>query len=330
MGIRWSLPVIPRFYGVFDGRGQALSHLTISGMSHYLGLFGRLESGAVVRDLVLVDANVGRGRYVGALAGENAGTVRGCVSSGAVGEALILGGPVGRNFGDVTDCHNDATVANSGSAGGLLGENGGQIVRCANTGTVRPGTDVHRHVYVGGLVGCNFAIVTQCYNRGFVDAVVDSPWPMPGNTAGLVGYNSGVVTDCYSTGQVSASGSKVGGLAGCNSGRLTRCYSAGLINNPGQSLGGLVGFDRAPSRTGSGRQGEAVGCFWDTQASGKAASAGGTGKTTEQMQTVATFTDAGWDFVGETANGAEDIWWIDEGRDYPRLWWEAVELILDD
>jgi len=26
--------------------------------------------------------------------------------------------------------------------------------------------------------------------------------------------------------------------------------------------------------------------------------------------------------VGETTNGTEDIWWIDEGKDYPRLWWE--------
>ena len=33
--------------------------------------------------------------------------------------------------------------------------------------------------------------------------------------------------------------------------------------------------------------------------------------------------DAGWDFVGETANGTEDLWWILEGKDYPRLWWEA-------
>ena len=35
-----------------------------------------------------------------------------------------------------------------------------------------------------------------------------------------------------------------------------------------------------------------------------------------------TFLDAGWDFVGKTANGTEDIWWINEGKDYPRLWWE--------
>ena len=40
------------------------------------------------------------------------------------------------------------------------------------------------------------------------------------------------------------------------------------------------------------------------------------------MQTAGTFLAAGWDFVGEAENGVEDLWWIDEGRDYPHLWWE--------
>ena len=26
----------------------------------------------------------------------------------------------------------------------------------------------------------------------------------------------------------------------------------------------------------------------------------------------------------ETANGTADIWWILEGQDYPRLWWELI------
>jgi hypothetical protein len=64
-------------------------------------------------------------------------------------------------------------------------------------------------------------------------------------------------------------------------------------------------------------------CFWDTQTSGQITSDGGTGKTTSEMQTTSTFLEAGWDFVDETANGTEDIWWILEGQDYPRLWWEA-------
>ena len=49
------------------------------------------------------------------------------------------------------------------------------------------------------------------------------------------------------------------------------------------------------------------------------------GKTTAQMRRAGTFLDAGWDFIGETENGTEDIWWIDEGVDYPRLWWESDE-----
>ena len=73
--------------------------------------------------------------------------------------------------------------------------------------------------------------------------------------------------------------------------------------------------------------------FWDVQASGRTNMCGicdedaigcddSFGITTTEMQTASTFLEAGWDFIDETANGTEDIWWIDEGQDYPRLWWE--------
>jgi hypothetical protein len=40
-------------------------------------------------------------------------------------------------------------------------------------------------------------------------------------------------------------------------------------------------------------------------------------------ETAITLLNIGWDFIDETENGTEDIWWInDEGQDYPRLWWE--------
>ena len=48
-------------------------------------------------------------------------------------------------------------------------------------------------------------------------------------------------------------------------------------------------------------------------------------KDNTQIQTDSTSTDAGWDFVAENENGTEDIWWILEGRDYPRLTWELIE-----
>jgi hypothetical protein len=41
------------------------------------------------------------------------------------------------------------------------------------------------------------------------------------------------------------------------------------------------------------------------------------------MKTLATFMGAGWDFVGELANGTEDVWRMcADGVDYPRLSWE--------
>ena len=44
--------------------------------------------------------------------------------------------------------------------------------------------------------------------------------------------------------------------------------------------------------------------------------------TTEKIQIANTFLDAGRDFADDTANGTKDIWWILDGQDYPRLWWE--------
>ena len=170
--------------------------------------------------------------------------------------------------------------------------------------------------YAGGLVGSNGSWnspgsrVTRCYSSG---AVNGSGYYV----GGLVGNNFGTVSQCYGTGTVSGTGVGVGGLVGINGGAVTQCYSTGSVSGKG-AVGGLVG---------SNLQGDVdrivTACFWDTQTSGQATSAGGTGKTTAEMQTAKTFLAAGWDFVGETKNGTEDIWWILEGKDYPCLWWEA-------
>ena len=48
-----------------------------------------------------------------------------------------------------------------------------------------------------------------------------------------------------------------------------------------------------------------------------------TSETASEMQTAGTLLKARWDFVGETDNGTEDIWWILEGKDCPRWRWEA-------
>jgi len=203
----------------------------------------------------------------------------------------------------------DVNITGSGDyVGGLVGWKGGTLTRCHSTGTVSGSG-----YFVGGLVGSNNGTVTQCYSASAVSGT--------DFVGGLVGYNNeGSLTNCYSTGAVVGVWG-VGGLVGYNyyGSAVTNCYSTGAVTG-NTDVGGLVGWsadiDRWVPVT------IVTNCFWDTQTSGQDTSDCGTGKTTSQMQRAKTFLEAGWDFVNETANGTEDIWWILEGKDYPRLWWE--------
>jgi len=91
--------------------------------------------------------------------------------------------------------------------------------------------------------------------------------------------------------------SVAGGLVGKNENTIVSCYAVGFINGY-TDTGGLVGLDESGVVTCS---------FWDVDSSGMTTSAGGEGKTTGEMQDPNTFVSAGWDFVGESANGTEDI-----------------------
>jgi len=196
------------------------------------------------------------------------------------------------------------TVEGSGDfVGALAGRSSGNIVRCAADGSVRG------NEYVGGLVGHlhQGSISTSCSRV----AVKGDRF-----VGGLLGhsYRWGFVWNCYSRGPVTGR-ILVGGLAGYMfRGEVFNCYSTGQVTGGDSFIGGLVGVDVSDSVASS---------FWDTEASGQTSGRSGTGLTTGEMMTAAPFLEAGWDFVGEEANGTNDFWWIDEGQDYPRLWWEA-------
>ena len=188
----------------------------------------------------------------------------------------------------------NATITGLSYVGGLCGKNAGTITNCYVAGVV---TGREGYVSVGGLCGFNEGTINNCYATGAVTGNAD--------VGGLVGYNySGSISNCYATGLVSGSSYDVGGLVGRNSGSLSQCYSSGTITGTGY-IGGLIGYYYSGTITG---------CFWDIETSGMASglgygsSIGITGKTTAQMQDINTFINAGWDFVGETANGTTDIW----------------------
>jgi len=314
------------FAGFFDGGGHTISNLTIRG-EKWLGLFGGLESGAEVKNLGLMDASVtGSGDIIGGLVGMNKGTLTQCYSIGIVHGGSDVGGLVGYNEQSVIQCFSIATVIGKYYVGGLAGGNSGAVTLCSSRGEVSADmesaggligdnvgavtqcssdAEVKANSIVGGLVGRNEDMVTQCFSTGAVEGA--------SGAGGLVGSNHwSQVTDCYSTGNVKSS-SYAGGLVGGGAaGGLTRCYCTGAVS--GDFAGGLVAGP--PSRQ------IASACFWDTEASGLTVTPGGAGKTTAEMQTASTFLEAGWDYVGETTNGTEDIWKIAEGIGYPRLAWQ--------
>ena len=302
------------FSGVFDGNGHTISHLTV-GSGRFLGLFGALSENGSVSNLCLEaveitgtgvylrNLKISDGNFVGSLAGFSRGRITNCCSTGSVsGTGDYVGGLVGQNYyeGSITYSYNNGMVSGTGDhTGGLVGLNAGRITNCHSSGSVTGIEDV------GGLVGDDRGSITTSYSTSSVSG--DS------RVGGLVGIY-GDVTNCYSTGLVSGI-EDVGGLVGASyNGSITNCYSAGPVSGE-WSVGGLVG-DSSGMITAS---------FWDKQTSGQSESAGGTGNTTAGMRTEGTFLEAGWDFINETENGTEDIWWVIEGKDYPSLWWERLD-----
>ena len=225
---------------------------------------------------------------VGALAGENGGTISHCYATGSVtshssDSSGNIGGLVGSNdLGTISHSYAEVAVASSGKSeyvGGLVGENGGTINSSYSTGSVTSNGD-----YVGGLVGFNTGTVRSSYATGSVASA--------GNrVGGLVGYNSHYeeettanIFDSYATGSVSGSG-WVGGLVGQNGyspgngGAVTTSYAIGSVTG-NRSVGGLIGYNYPG--------GSIADSYWNITATtngvGDGNRDGATGQTSGQLQ----------------------------------------------
>jgi len=89
-------------------------------------------------------------------------------------------------------------------------------------------------------------------------------------------------------------------------------------------VGGLVGENSESTVNNS---------FWDIETSGQSTSAGGTGKTTAEMQDIDTFMDTEtegldepWDITAIAPGETNDTytWNIVDGQTYPFLSWQAI------
>ena len=251
------------------------------------------------------------GRYnVGGLVGYcYRGSLTDCYATRkVVGSGGRIGGLAGETYSsEITACYATGSASGFQWVGGLVGKDrSGNTTACYATGSVSGNTGV------GGLVGENQSSLTMCCSAGNVIGVDGSGKSY--DIGGFVGMNyRGTITACYTTGSVQGY-NWVGGLVGRNhSSSVNSSYAAGHVSGS-TNVGGLVGENWYTCTVDA--------CFWDMDTSGLGGSAGGEGKTTGEMQDANTFITAGWDIVGESVNGTEDIWSICEGTNYPRFVWQ--------
>jgi hypothetical protein len=237
----------------------------------------------------------------------------------------------------VFDLHlNELDILGNSQVGGLVGFAGASdiiIRRSSCSGNVEA-----IQSQVGLLAGTlNHAemIVEECWTEGTVTGFSEV-----GGLIGKCGGNLSIeisMSDCYSRADVIADNT-AGGLIGkllkgiYTGVQIEHCYSTGTVSG-NSDVGGLFGYEAEDLS-----QVTLTANLWDTESSETTDGVGNidpdpdgiTGKTTTQMKTQSTFTDAGWDFVGESANGTDDIWDIDgtgvTNDGYPYLSYQPTDM----
>ncbi|MBN2790389.1 MAG: hypothetical protein JXR69_09395 [Candidatus Delongbacteria bacterium] len=351
------------FTGSYDGQNYSISNLFIDHLyGYYTGLFGQAQY-ASISNVNLIDAEITSGDYTGTLIGySNSSVVDNCSASGYVNGQGMIGGLIGATSGNssplITNCSYTGTVSGESNIGGLIGQiqNYAIIQNCFTDAVVTATSN-----YCGGLIGevYSYSTVENCYSSGSVHGMYTfggfigmlnnectvlncySESDVYGDqidyyyyyeyseqVGGFIGHNYvSDIYNSYSTGSVYGL-YDVGGFIGTNNGTtdVINCFSSGSVTSD-DNPGGFIGY------LNNGSSAVITNCFWDIETSGQTTSQGGSGvvgKTTAEMTTQATFTDATWDFVIETTNGTDDYWNINAGVNsgYPFLSWQDVVLPL--
>lgn len=287
---------------------------TVSGRAFVGGIIGSGEmyhGSSKVNDCVVKGIIEGTGNYIGGVVGycriplENLFVNRNDLTIVASSTSNYVGGIVGyaRENTTFTNCGSDIDISGQDYIGGICGGtiNSNAIInmtKCFYKGNVTGRN------YLGGICGYLSAYntgsnINTSYTIGSVAGTGDY-------IGGFVGYCNSPITNCYSHSDVTGA-SHVGGFCGRVQDRnITNVYSCGAVVGT-SNTGGLVG---------SKNTGTATDCFWDTQTSGQATSALGTGKITAEMKTQSTFTN--WDF-------STPIWKMDcYNEAYPYLNFQGI------
>jgi hypothetical protein len=297
--------------------------------------------GAIILTDCYATGEVGGTSELGGLVGFNEAKtadgiieISGCHAAGDVTGGDYLGGLIGSNENEgtinISDCDATGSVDGGSYLGGLIGYDAcggaGTLYHCTASGAVS-GND-----YIGGLIG-------QAYTMDGCDITISCSYAT-GNVSGdsYVGGFCGAnytpticdstitIENAYATGDVSGTSDYIGGLIGDNdylastdypNFDISNCYATGAVSGTSSSMGGLLG---GAVTVTTGNLETIENCFYDSETTGyNAATTTWTdaGTATSDMQTESTFTNAGWDFIDETANGTDDIWTLDDSATDP-------------
>ncbi len=176
----------PQFFATYDGNGFRILNLAIdTPTTDVVGLFGKIGSSAVIKNLGLDNVYVRGALCVGCIASENNGLITNCYAKGTSIGSTFAGGLIGDNRAAVTDCYANVSVGGSGYLGGIVGVHFGvnpvppAVMRCHAYGLIAPsGTS-------GGLVGND-----QVHNA----VVTDSFWDMQTSTQSVSAGGVGKTT----------------------------------------------------------------------------------------------------------------------------------------
>jgi nitrate reductase NapAB chaperone NapD len=297
---------LPKFSGVFDGKGNTIRNLTIDlPTCDLVGLFSQL-SGGVLKNIKLKNVNVTGNASVGGLvgrSGENS-TIHNYYVTGKVSGHSYVGGLVGAlDNSTIYDSYTTCGVSGNDYVGGLVGSSFSSSTTYNSYAT----GNVFGNRYVGGLVGRNEdnSTIRNTYATGNVS----------GNNfvGGLVGlnYNGSTIKDSYATGDVSGT-SNVGGLVGFmeqGDSTIESSYATGYVSG-NDYVGGLVGHMNESSVTAS---------YYDRETSKKSDTGKGEPRTTQQMITGTPDSDSWINEEPIYEDWDTAIWDFGDDHDYPTL-----------
>ncbi|MBU4485386.1 MAG: T9SS type A sorting domain-containing protein [Candidatus Delongbacteria bacterium] len=266
-----------------------IKNSNVTGGNNNTGTLGGYVGGTEISDCNAFDCSVngvsGVGGLVGALVGESKMINCNIIGSSINGTGYYTGGIAGliENYSEVIHCFSNNQV------NGALYYTGGLVGFSYTFSSILDSyssSEVNGNEMTGGLVGCVTAssIIRNSYAKGYVNG-------SGSDTGGFVGNASDwpIIQNCYSKANVIGN-ENVGGFAGLDEGsEVTNCYSTGTVSGIEGTTGGFVGEHIRGTINSS---------YWDMETSGQTASAGGEGRTTEEMTyPFAANTYIGWDFT---------------------------------